>query len=186
VRHEVDRERVRPDRQILQPPRLLDHRPHHLAAGGVAERMDDAMMAMPPLAAELQAAVGGVEPRAPGDQFGDPPRRFADDRIDHVLVAQPAAGGERVGHVVVEAVLRIDDARDAALRPLARRRLQIVFRHDGHRQPGIDCQRRPQPGQAAAQDEHVGEAVRHPLGTECDQVTRPLERLIHSPSVPCR
>jgi hypothetical protein len=101
-------------------------------------------------------------------------------------VAQTAAGRERVGDVVVEAILRIDHARDAPLRPLARRGLQILLRDDGHREPRIDRQRRPQPGEAAAENEHVGEAVRHPLRAERDQVTRPLERLIHSPPVPCR
>jgi hypothetical protein len=58
VRHEVDRERVGPDLQVLQPLGLLDHGPHHLAAGGVAERVDDAVVAVTALAAELEAAVG--------------------------------------------------------------------------------------------------------------------------------
>ena len=78
--------------------------------------MHDAMMAVTSLAAQFQAAIVGVKPRAPGDQFGDPCRSLANDGINHILVTESAAGGECVGNVIVEAVLRIDNAGDAPLR----------------------------------------------------------------------
>ena len=143
VGDEIDREGLGPDFQILKFPRPFDDSPHHLAAGGVAQRMHDAVMAVASLATQLQAAVVRVKPRAPGDQFGDPRRSLAHDRIDHILVTESAAGGERVGNMIVEAVLRVDDTGNPSLRPLARRTLQIVLRDHRHRKPRIDGQRRP-------------------------------------------
>ena len=49
------------------------------------------------------------------DKLLDPPRGLADHLPDDLRIAERAAGLERVGHVVLEAVLRIDHARDAAL-----------------------------------------------------------------------
>ena len=49
------------------------------------------------------------------DQFLDPPRGLADHPLDDLRIAERAAGLERVGHVVLEAVFRIDHAGDAAL-----------------------------------------------------------------------
>ena len=133
VGDEIDRECLGPDFEILQLPRPLDHRPHHLAAGGVAEGVHDAMMAVASFAAQLQAAIVRVESSPPGDQFGDPRRSLAHHGIDHILMTEPATGGERVGNMIVEAVLRIDDAGDTPLRPLARRTLQVILRDHRHR-----------------------------------------------------
>ena len=142
-------------------------------------------MAVAPLTAQFERAVALVEFRAPGDQFGDAAGRLTDDRIDDGFMAEPAAGGDRVGDVIIEAVFRVDHAGDAALRPLARRSLQVVFRDNRYGQPRIDGQRRPQAGQTTAQDEHVCKAVRHTLRAECGQISRALEHPAHSPAVPC-
>ena len=53
----IDGEGLGPDLEILEFPRPLDHRPHHLAARGVAQGVHDAMMAVASLAAQLQAAI---------------------------------------------------------------------------------------------------------------------------------
>jgi len=117
VGDQVDRERVGPDLQIGEPPGPLDHRPHHLPAGGIAEGVHDPVVAVTPLAAELELTVPLVELRAPGDQFTDPIRGFMNHRFDHVFVAEATPRDQRVGDVVVEPVLRIDDARNASLGP---------------------------------------------------------------------
>ena len=184
-REQVDGEGVGPELEIVECSRLADHRPHHLAAGGVAQGVNDSMMAVAPLAPELERTVALVELRAPADQFGDPGRSLADDRINHVLVAETAACSEGVGHVVVETVLGIDDARDAPLRPLARRILQGILRDGRYGKPTVDGQRRPQPGQPTPEYEHVREAVRHAFRPERNQVPRPFEHAAHSPLVPC-
>ena len=147
---QVDREGVGPDLEVVEAAGLLNHRPHHLSAGGITEGMDDPVMAVAPLAAEFQAAIPLIKPRAPGDQFGDPLGCLVNDRLDHVLVAEPSPGGQRVGHVIVEAILGVDDACDPALSPLARRTPQIVLGDHRHRKPRVDRERRPQAGQPAA------------------------------------
>ena len=184
VREQIDGERAGPQRDVIEPPHPFDDRPHHLPAGGVAEGVNDPVVAVPPLSAQLEQAVTLVEFRSPGDQLGDPLRRLADDRIDDRVMAKATTGHECVGHVVVEAIFRIDDPRDPSLRPLARRREEIVLRDDRDRQPGIDSQSRPEPGHATAEDEHVGETVLHPLRTEGDEVPRAIEHLGHSALVP--
>ena len=72
--------------------RAVDHRPHHFVAGRVAERVDDAAMAVAALAAQQQVAVLDVELRAPGDQLLDVLGRFADDHLDDFAVAEIRAG----------------------------------------------------------------------------------------------
>ena len=94
---------------------LVDHGPHHLAAGGVAQGVDDPGVRVAPLAGQGDLAVDLVEVRAPVDQLGDPLGRLADDHLDDLGVAQPLAGGERVGDVVLEVVLGVEHAGDAAL-----------------------------------------------------------------------
>ena len=187
---QIDRERVGPHLEVVERPRPLDHGPHHLPAGGVAKRMNDAVMAVAAFAAQFERTIAGIEPRAPGDQFVDPRRSLAYDRIHHILMAEPSPRGQRVGHMVVEPVFGIDDPGDASLGPLARRPAKVVFRDDGDRQPGIDRQGRPQAGKATTEDQHVGEAMGHPLGAEGDEIPRPFEDIAadvrHSPLVPWR
>ncbi len=75
------------------------------------------MMAVSPFAAQVQAAGVLVEVGSPADQFVDPGRRLADDHLDHLAGSHRfAAGRERVGDVVLEAIFRIHDAGDAPLR----------------------------------------------------------------------
>ena len=56
-----------------------------------------------------------VELRAPVDQLADVLGRLADDHLDDLAIAQPGAGDERVVDVVLEAVLGLEHAGDAAL-----------------------------------------------------------------------
>ena len=91
------------------------HRPHDFLAGGVAQGVGDAVAAVAALAAQGQPVAGAVELRAPVDQLVDALRGLADHVLDHLPVAERAAGLEGVGHVVLEAVVRIEHGGDAAL-----------------------------------------------------------------------
>ncbi len=148
----------------------LDHRPHDFVAGRVAECVDDAAMAVPALAAEQQIAVLQVELRAPGDQIVDVVGRFADDHLDDFLIAEIRAGDHRVGDVVLEAVLGIDHSGDAALGVGAVGLFHRVLGDHQKREPWIDFHRGPQPGNAAADHQHVDEVVRNPLGMERNEI----------------
>ena len=65
-----------------------------------------------------------------------------------------------------------DGAGDAALGVAAVGLPQPVLGDQQDRQLRIDGQRRPQPGQSPADDQHVGEEVRHALGMERHEVSR--------------
>ena len=171
-RQQVEREGVFPDVDVGRLFRAADHHPHDLLAGGIAQGVGDAVAAVSPFAAQRQPIAGLVELRAPVDQFADALRPFANDPLDHRGIAQRAAGFERVGHMVLETVVRIEHAGDAPLGLVAVRLLRGLFGGDDDRQFRIDPQRRPQPGQPAADDQHVGEEMRHVLGMERNEVSR--------------
>ena len=102
----------------------------------------------------------------------NPLRGLADHPFDHLAVAQRSAGREGVRDVGFEAVARARARRRC--RP-GRRRCwtpQRVLGDDHHRQPGIGGQGRPHAGQPAADDQHVGKDVRHPLGVKRSKITR--------------
>ena len=99
-------------------------------------------------------------------------RRLADDHLDDFAVAQVRAGDERVLDVVVEVVLRIEHAGDAALGIRAVGLLHRVLGDHQQRQPRIDLHRGPQAGNSAADDQHVGEVMRNPLRMKRHQITR--------------
>ena len=60
----------------------LDHGPHHFLAGGVAQGMDDAVVAVPPFAAQRQLPASSSKCAPQCDQLANPLRRFADDHLD--------------------------------------------------------------------------------------------------------
>ena len=66
----------------------------------------------------------------------------------------------------------IEHAGDAALGVVAVRLLDRLLGDDQDRELRIDGQRRPQPGQSAADDQHVGEEVRHALGMKRNEISR--------------
>ena len=113
-----------------------------------------------------------VELRAPLDQFRDARGRLAHDALDHLRIAQRTAGLERVGHVLLEAVVRIEHAGDASLGVAAVGLLDALLGDHDDREFRIDRQRRPQAGQPAADDEHVGEEMRDVLRMERNEISR--------------
>ena len=134
VREQVDREGLLPDLDVIEPGEAFGHGPHDLLAGGVAQGVDDAVVAVAALAAQGQAASDRVEVRAPADQFLDPLRGLADHPLHDLGIAERAAGLERVGYVVFETVFRIDHARNAALGVGAIGDLQAVLGDDQDRE----------------------------------------------------
>ena len=124
--------------------------------------MDDAAVAVAALAGQRELAVLLVELGAPADQLVDLLRRLADDHLDDLAVAQAGAGDERVLDVVLEAVLRRQHAGDAALGVGAVALLDAVLGDDEHVEVRRHLEGGPQPGDAAADDQDVGEPVDGP------------------------
>ena len=73
VREQIHRQAILPDAHIRLREGPLDHRAHHLASRGVAQRMHDSRVRVAALARECDAAILLVEPRAPANQLGNPP-----------------------------------------------------------------------------------------------------------------
>src|SRR5690242_8277992 len=78
--------------------------------------------------------------------------------------------------MVLEAVLRIDDARDAALRVVAVGFLHRVLGDHEERKSRVDFHRSPQAGNAAADHEHIDEMVWYPLGMKRQKISWNGER----------
>ncbi len=86
--------------------RRLVERALHLGAALVAACVHDAVVGVAALAGERRLAVGaGVEGGAEVHQVADGDRRLGDERADRLFVTEPPAGGERVGHVVLDRVV---------------------------------------------------------------------------------
>ena len=190
VRHKIDRKRIGPDLEILEPPCLVDHSPHHLTAGGIAKRMDNPMVAVATFPPQLKRSITGIEPRAPVNQLLNSCGSLTNHRVDHGFVTEPTSGMEGIGDVIIKSVFRIDNTRDTTLCPLAGRTAEVILRDDGDRQTWIDCQRRSQACQATTKNQHIREAMGHPLGAEGDKVSRSGESVgagtRHSLLVPWR
>ena len=116
-----------------RPLRPLDHGPHHFLAGGVAQGVDDAVVAVAPFAAQRQLRRAPRRTACPSAiSSSNPLGRLADDHLDDVAIAQVAAGRQRVGHVVLEAVFRVEHAGDAPLGVVAVRLPQAVLGDHQH------------------------------------------------------
>ena len=170
VGQEVDREAVLPDPQVLAGADLLDHRPHQLPARRVAQGVDDPRVRVAPFSGQGDVAVDLVEDRAPLDQLADPLGGLADDQLDDLGVAEPLAGGEGVGDVVLEVVLGVEDTGDPALGIRAIALADLILGDDQDPEPFRHAERRAEPGDAAADDQDVGEVMRQVLGIERGQV----------------
>ena len=170
MRQQVEREGVVPEGDVRCLPGAGDDGAHDLVAGGVAQGVDDAAVAVAALAGQGQLAVFLVELRAPVDQVVDLVGRFADHHLDDGAIAQAGAGGQRVLDVVLEAVLRRQHAGDAALGVVAVALLNVVLGDDQDVEVGRHFQGRAQARDAGADDQDVGEEVRRLLGAELNQV----------------
>src|SRR5262249_55222992 len=105
-----------------------------LAAGRVLGVYDPAR-GVAALAAELEAAVGQAAERGAellGERAGVA-RAPGPAQADELGIAEPVADRERVGDVLLEAVVVAEDARDAALRVRGVRVVGLALGHDRHR-----------------------------------------------------
>src|SRR6266536_4056444 len=96
--------------------------------------MNDKAVPVAALARQGELTVLHVEARAEADQVVDLLGPLADDTLDDVGVAQAGTGGVRVLDVVLEAVLRSEDAGDAALGPGAVALLEAALGDEEHAQ----------------------------------------------------
>ena len=167
VRHQVDGECAVPNGDIGRFIGAVDDRPHDLPAGGVAQGVDDASVAVAALHADFRVEMGAVT-----DQLVDVSGRLAHHHLDHVAVAQTGPGRERVLDMVLETVFRRTHRGDAALGVAAVAQPQLVLCDDQHRHVRRRRQGRSQPGDAAADHQQVGEDVRGLLRAEADQITK--------------
>ncbi len=128
----------------------------NLAAGLVAAGVDDAVTAVRRFEAEFQAAVGAaIEGHAEPQQIFDRARPAGDDLFDDWRVAKSVAGCERVLDLQGDAVIRADAGGDAALRENAGRVFADRRLAQQHARLRRELQRRHQPGDAAADDQHL-------------------------------
>ena len=138
VGEQVEGEGVVPEGDVRAGPRGGDDGPHHFETGRVPQGVDDAAVAVPAFARQRETAVLDVELRPPGDELLD----FGGSGMDHTFhdlaVAQSVAGDERVLDVVLERVLRIEDAREPALRVRTVALGDAVLGDDQHGESGMD------------------------------------------------
>jgi hypothetical protein len=142
----------------LAVPRGGQQRALDLGAGRVAARVHHPERGVPALAGPRRPRTVHIKHRAAGAQPVDRRRAVRDDRRRGGGVAQPTAGGERVGDVPVHRVTR-DIAQhhgDAALRPAGVAPVGRVLGHHQHPQAELGrTQRRGQPGDPGADDHQV-------------------------------
>ena len=114
-----------------------DQRPLDLGAGGVAAGVHDAGDRVPTLPGEREhaavAVAGPVEHRAQRDELADPVGAFGDEHPHRVRVAEPGAGGERVGEVQLGRVGRLERGGDATLRVPGGRLRELALGEHDHR-----------------------------------------------------
>ncbi len=182
VSQQVERERVLANVDIPQPAGPADHGPHDFPAGGVTHGVRDPTATVPPLTPQIQFARLHIEVGSPANQFLDAVGSFAHDHGDDVRIAQFSAGRQGVGHVRIERVVGIQDARNAALCITAGGLVDAVLGKHQHRQPGIDGNGGPQTGQARADDQDVCEEVGNLLRVKRHQI--PMWFMIHGLCAP--
>ena len=112
VREQVEREGVLPDLDVRQRAGAIDHGPHHFLAGGVAQGVDDAVVAVPAFAAQRQRADSlrrSCVPQSISSLMRAGASRTTISTTARSHSSPPA--DQRVGDVVLEAVLGIDARR---------------------------------------------------------------------------
>ena len=118
---------------------VLAHLGHQRFLNGMARGVGcvhDARMAVAALAVQLKArhllVAGARERYAFGNQPFDRGRRPFNDELDGLRIVQPGAGDHGVVDMRRERILRVDDGRNAALRPIAGASQQGPLGDDGY------------------------------------------------------
>ena len=127
---------------------------HHFAPGAVAAAMSDPPPAVGGLEAEREAAVSrAVETDAESRELFDRRGRGLSQALDDRAVAEPVAGGDRVGRMERRRVVRPQRRRQAALRPKRRALRAKRPLRDQDERAGRKLKRRHQPRDASADDD---------------------------------
>ncbi|GBE48653.1 hypothetical protein BMS3Bbin12_01834 [bacterium BMS3Bbin12] len=122
--------------------------------------VDDSAVAVTALAREMEGlgavAAGHAGERDPDvHQSANRGRAALDGETHDLLVAQPGAGVEGVGHVRVHGVGFVEDRRDAALRIIGAAFLQRALGQHRHTGVGRQAQGQTETGRAAADYQDV-------------------------------
>ncbi len=158
--------------------RVLDHARQqglgHRTAGRAAPRVEDPPPTMPRFERQVGAARPAIERHARRDQLARHADAAARQHADRLDVVQPRAHRQGIGGVLLRAIVRREDRRDAALRPGARSREERPGGQQRHRGPALDGgQCRRQAGSAGPHDEQIGHD-RYPPSISTD--SRPVDQ----------
>src|SRR5262249_12606891 len=152
---EVGRAREGADGYGLGTLGAVEQRAHHLPARRVAERVEDAVAGVRPLAGQVEAALLAVEAGPPRPQLADPVRPFLHEHPSRRLAHDPRARAERVLEVEPRIVVLTERYRHPAL-GVSRVALRgLVLGDDQDPAVAREAERGAQPGDARPQHQVV-------------------------------
>jgi hypothetical protein len=133
--------------------------------------VDDATVGVPSLKPKRElAVVAEVEDDPARAQLADGIGGLLDQDLDCAGTAEPTAGGDRVGGVLLRRVARFERRREPALGPEAGALRERGARDKADRAAGLGCaQGGPEPGRATSDD---GEVELGNLGRYCVPASR--------------
>jgi hypothetical protein len=162
LHHEIDAERPGQQLDAGGPARLLHQGADDLAAGRVAARVQDPLLAVGRLAGQRQLRPLAVEARAPFDQLEGAGRSLFHENAHRRLVTQPVPRHERVLVVQRHLVVVREHGGEPALRLVGGRIGGAVLGQDGDAASrGGDGDGGAQTGNTAADDESVPGIAAH-------------------------
>ena len=170
VVQQIDGKMIFENRNVGMVADFFDQAGFNRAAGGVAQRVDDAVVRMSAFEREGDLAVLAVKGRAPFDELRDAQWAFRDEFAHGGFVAQPRAGDDRVLEMRFGFIERIERDGHAALRV---KRVGLLHPALGHEQHGGALRRdngRGNRGDSGAGDQHVGRQRRDAPQVNVDQV----------------
>ena len=153
--HQVHREMMAEPLDALLPAGLDGQRPHHLVAGGVAARTEDAAAAVRGFVGEGELAADLVEAGAPGDQLANAARPLLHEHAHRIAPAEAVARFQRVVQMEGDVVFFAEGDRHAALR-MDRAAFQRIALGQ-HQHPAVPAQfdRRAKARDAAADHQEL-------------------------------
>ena len=161
---QVNRKRVLPYLDPVPLDSRLLQRSHDLPPSRITVSVNDPTMTVSSLPGQVDLSVGLVEPRADLDQLADPLGSLLDHHLDHSGVTESLTRSDRVGGVMRKVVQGIQHAGNPSLGLGAVGNLQQVLGDDDRRESRFQRQHGSQARDATADDQHIGEDVRNPLG----------------------
>jgi hypothetical protein len=127
--------------------------PHELLARRIAVRMDDASMAVPAFATQLQTIALPIKLATPFKQFRNSFRALTYDRFDRPFIAKTLPRHQRVLNVGLDAVVFTEDRSDSSLRVGGVALVKVIFGDDKDGAAFCRFKGRSKARHAAAKDE---------------------------------